>query len=279
MLGVNVNFMKKYNLYINKEGVKRGYYVYLHKSAERGEVFYIGKGSGKRAWDSKKRNSDWKSKVEELDDNWEVEIYKGDLTENEAYRLEEKLVKEFGFFDDENDQLTNHFPGGDMPATFTIGTSNEKDNWEEAYKKFRKFNFLSKVDKEKLAKNLYEELNVIYEQLWELDNEPDYSKDIPGEDGLYFPGDVISAFEDAMIAAKYFLNKQISWKEFCLDVEYSFDGFHEEWVGSDEANKQNLSTATFEKFLESRKLITEALKKIDAGNKKEAEGLANRETI
>lgn len=270
--------MKQYKLYIDEDGVKRGYYVYLHRSKETDEVFYVGKGSGKRAWNSEKRNPNWKSKVEELDGNWKVEIYEDDLTENEAFRIEEKLVKEFGFFDDENDQLTNRFPGGDMPATFIIGADYEQSDWDTAYKKFRKFNSLSNEKKEKLATNLYENLNKIYNQLWELDNEADYSKDIEDETtGLYFPGDIIGAFEDAMIASKDFLSNQISWKQFCLDVEYSYEWFNKEWIGEDDQNKKNLSTETFENFLKSRKFVKEVYKKIDAGNRKEAKELADQE--
>jgi hypothetical protein len=270
--------MKQNELYIDEDGVKRGYYVYLHRSKETGKVLYVGKGSGQRAWNSKKRNPDWKSKVEELGDNWEVEIYEDDLTEIEAYRLEEKLVKELGFFDDENDQLTNRFPGGDMPATFTTGSDYEKRDWDKAYDKFRRFKTLDKLEKEKLATDLYEDLNEIYNQLWELYNEVDYSKDIEDETtGLYFPGDVIGAFEDAMVASKEFLKNRISWKDFCLDIEYSFDWFNEEWVGEDKENAKNLSGDVFEYFLESRRLVSEAYQKIDSGNKQEAIQLANQE--
>ncbi len=48
---------EKPQIYIDEEGVKRGYYVYLHKATETGEVFYVGKGSGRRAWETKKRNN------------------------------------------------------------------------------------------------------------------------------------------------------------------------------------------------------------------------------
>ena len=33
-------------LYVDSEGVERGYYVYAHREKETGEVFYIGKGHG-----------------------------------------------------------------------------------------------------------------------------------------------------------------------------------------------------------------------------------------
>lgn len=36
------------------------FYVYVHKKKTNGEVFYVGKGSGKRAWSAFGRNSLWK---------------------------------------------------------------------------------------------------------------------------------------------------------------------------------------------------------------------------
>ena len=35
------------------------FYVYVHKKKSNGEVFYVGKGSGKRAWSSFGRNEIW----------------------------------------------------------------------------------------------------------------------------------------------------------------------------------------------------------------------------
>ena len=40
------------------------FYVYLHKKKTNGEVFYIGKGRGARAWHKHSRNKFWKSVVE-----------------------------------------------------------------------------------------------------------------------------------------------------------------------------------------------------------------------
>ena len=39
------------------------YYVYLHRKKTTGEVFYVGKGSGKRAWDNHGRSDPWRKTV------------------------------------------------------------------------------------------------------------------------------------------------------------------------------------------------------------------------
>lgn len=269
--------MRKPKLYIDEDGVKRGYYVYLHKATENGEVFYVGKGSRGRAWETNTRNNAWKERVAKLGDNWEVEIFEDDLTEIEAFQIEEELVKQYGFFDEDNDQLTNHIPGGENPASIAISFGdNETDEWQDAYEQERKFKRLNEIEKEKLANNLYKELNKIYEDLWELDYKEDYSEEVYDEEGINYPGAVISAFEDAMVASKEFLKQRISWKDFCLDIECSFEWYNEEWVGNDKDIMESLSSEAFSCFIKSRKLVRKAYQKIDSGNKKDAIQLANQ---
>jgi len=69
------------------------YYVYLHRLSETGEIFYVGKGHGKRAWEKTDRNIYWKTKTRNSD--YQVEIYKNDLAEEEAYTLEKELIAEY----------------------------------------------------------------------------------------------------------------------------------------------------------------------------------------
>ena len=37
------------------------YYVYAHRKATTGEIFYIGKGTGRRAWGTIDRNPFWQA--------------------------------------------------------------------------------------------------------------------------------------------------------------------------------------------------------------------------
>ena len=98
--------------YIDDEGVQRGYYVYLHKNKKTGEVFYVGKGHEKRAWDSAKRNWAWKEYVANNGCEVEVEIIENDYSENEAYDLERELVSKHGGNKYDGGTLTNLHPGG-----------------------------------------------------------------------------------------------------------------------------------------------------------------------
>jgi hypothetical protein len=37
------------------------FYVYHHKNPKTGEIFYVGKGCKRRAWDKRKRSDRWKT--------------------------------------------------------------------------------------------------------------------------------------------------------------------------------------------------------------------------
>ena len=64
------------------------YYVYLHKS-KLGEVFYIGKGTSKRAFDTKSRTEKWKKVAAE---GYSIEIIKSNMTYSEAEDFEAELL-------------------------------------------------------------------------------------------------------------------------------------------------------------------------------------------
>jgi hypothetical protein len=81
------------------------YYVYLHRRLDDNSVFYVGKGKKRRAWVKKSRNKHWKHIVEKH--GYSVEIYKGNLTESEAFQLEEEQIKFYGL-----DNLSNMTLGG-----------------------------------------------------------------------------------------------------------------------------------------------------------------------
>lgn len=74
---------------------RRDYYVYFHRDSF-GRIFYVGKGSGKRAW-SKDRHPAWKKYVaDRLNGCYTVEIYCDSLTEAEAESLENSLIVKYG---------------------------------------------------------------------------------------------------------------------------------------------------------------------------------------
>ena len=63
-------------------------YVYGHYTLDN-ELFYIGKGSGPRAYTKTRRNPYWNNVAKK---GYTVEIFLDGLTHDDAYTLEEKLI-------------------------------------------------------------------------------------------------------------------------------------------------------------------------------------------
>ncbi len=76
---------------------KKNYYVYIHKDLD-GQVFYVGKGKGKRAWSKSitERHGIWHRYVEKLNGKYQVEIIKDNMSEDEAVWFEEDLMSKYG---------------------------------------------------------------------------------------------------------------------------------------------------------------------------------------
>lgn len=80
-------------------------YVYGHYKADTGELFYIGKGIGKRAWSKSGRNRYWKFVNNKH--GFTVKILHDDLSDEEAFLKEKELISEVGL-----DNLVNLTEGG-----------------------------------------------------------------------------------------------------------------------------------------------------------------------
>lgn len=75
--------------------MRQDFYVYVHRDTA-GNLFYVGKGTGQRAW-SKSRHKIWHKYVDDrLGGRYEVEIYRDNLSEIEAERIEEDLIERYG---------------------------------------------------------------------------------------------------------------------------------------------------------------------------------------
>lgn len=70
------------------------FYVYYHKNNRTGEIFYIGKGSGNRAYVGAGRTNAWKQYVVAIDYDYSVVILKDNLNEDVAYKEEQKFIIE-----------------------------------------------------------------------------------------------------------------------------------------------------------------------------------------
>lgn len=71
--------------------VSNNFYVYLHKRNDTGEVFYVGKGKGRRAYVSHGRSSLWTHIAKKH--GFTVEIVQSELTEAEAFAGEVEVIK------------------------------------------------------------------------------------------------------------------------------------------------------------------------------------------
>lgn len=69
------------------------FYVYVHRRLDTGEVFYVGKGKDKRAYDKRSRNRRWKFIVDKA--GYGVEILSDSLTEQQAFDLEISTIKHY----------------------------------------------------------------------------------------------------------------------------------------------------------------------------------------
>lgn len=147
--------------YIDAEGVRRGWYVYLHRDIDTNEVFYIGMGIARRAWDKERRNDLWKAKVANLPDGYSIEILEDDLSEIEAEDLEKSSVEKYGGVD-EGSPLTNKVAGGRLEIAVSlesiVGLPTEK-----AFREIETMLSLDGVEYSSNVKQLLEALTVFFE--------------------------------------------------------------------------------------------------------------------
>lgn len=95
-------------------------YVYGHYKKDTDELFYIGKGTGKRAWSKNHRNHYWKFVVNKH--GLTVKIIVDNLTDEEAFVKEIQLIAEVGL-----NNLTNMLDGG-QGFTSTAAKERAKQN-------------------------------------------------------------------------------------------------------------------------------------------------------
>ena len=99
------------------------YYVYKWYIKDTGEVFYIGKGTGKRYKTRKRENKFFMKMLENHE--CESEIIKNNLTEKEAFELEKELI---AYYRTQNVRLTNVQDGGENPPVLRCPRTEE---WKE----------------------------------------------------------------------------------------------------------------------------------------------------
>lgn len=90
------------------------FYVYLHRKKTTGEVFYVGKGKGKRIRDNSRRNAAWHNIVKSC--GIIREYYMCGLQEWYALELEANLIDYYGRLDNGTGQLVNMLDSDERPA-------------------------------------------------------------------------------------------------------------------------------------------------------------------
>lgn len=118
-----------------------GHYVYSHHKPDDGSVFYIGKGSGNRAYTYGNRNKYWKNTVAKHG-GFEVHILASKLTANEALNFERIVITKLR--ENEKVKLSNLTDGGD-------GSYNPSDETREKMRLAKIGRKLSSEHKNKIS--------------------------------------------------------------------------------------------------------------------------------
>ena len=93
------------------------YFVYRHRKASNGEIFYVGKGTWRRVKSRHKRNVIWNNIVKKH--GFTAEIISSHEKEAEAYVAEAKEIKSVGL-----ENLCNFLPGGALGPGAKTGPEN-----------------------------------------------------------------------------------------------------------------------------------------------------------
>lgn len=120
------------------------YYVYIHKKKTDGEVFYVGKGRGRRAFVSSGRSSFWKSVATKHD--VEVVFVITNAPEELTFAIEMLLIDYYGRRDCSDGQLVNLTNGGESPVGF-----KHTDSAKQAIRQHRIGKKLSSESRKKLS--------------------------------------------------------------------------------------------------------------------------------
>jgi len=93
---------------------KKVFYVYQHLKADTGEIFYVGKGMGRRAFDKYHRSKYWKAI--EAKYGVKVEFVKENISEAESLQLE---IETIASYKKNGINLINMTEGGDGTTGYT----------------------------------------------------------------------------------------------------------------------------------------------------------------
>jgi hypothetical protein len=215
----------EYSLYVDSDGVTRGYHVYLHKDRATTKDFYVGKGSGRRGWDTEGRHDLWKQKVASLVAGWDVEIAKQDLSEIEALELEAEMAEVYGGCAAGGGKLANWIPGGEDLVAIRLEVQLDDVGWSQAYREARSFKEFPRAEKQDMVGRLKKGLDGIVKKLVHLEQHADETGDERLADSIF---DVDVPVRSLLDVAENFLRRRESWKDLALALEDACDSLESE---------------------------------------------------
>jgi hypothetical protein len=255
-------------LYIDSEGVKRGYYVYLHKDRATGKVFYVGKGSGKRAYDTDSRSEKWCEMVKSFSEGWDVEIVDQDMSELEAFELEAELVDKYREAEADGKGIANVGSGGETTLSSRLSFSFDDHGWSKAYSNARVFKEFQRNKEEALASDFDKALKPICDEIELFKEEVEESANDKVQDHAEDLDFYASNLRDEI---SEFLCRRLSWKDLALFVE--------EMIEDVESTLEDMPSSIGKVRTLCEQLLAIAvsfLNGIDSGNRKKAEEEADR---
>lgn len=193
----------------NDPDVLDDFYVYLHKEKHPGIIFYVGKGRGDRACDRNSRNQYWKDRVNALGGDFEIEIVKKNLLEDEALLLEHQLIAKYGKVHDKTGTLVNWTDGGDSEVAvyFTPFSSVAADSDES----FDDYVCLKGKVRDRFANDLFKAIDCLSKEFDEA-----FGDECEDEDYEFLEGEINSFWE---LAEKY-KRKRVSSKVVAGELDY-----------------------------------------------------------
>ena len=228
-------------IFIDSDGVERGYYVYAHRNVETEQVFYVGKGKENRAW-TDDRSAAWKDYVQGIGGNYEVILLHQDLTEDEAINLERVEIEAHGGPSSCGGSLVNWIPGeaghgfGVAAQISVSGWGTTKEDDPEAYEvnrqglelsyAARKFKTLTKLEKENLEDSydaavqehyylISEQVNGLNEMFSELHrNRQPCDYEIP-----FLLQKCYKVNYDIKLLCYKVKKRKMKWRDFCIETD------------------------------------------------------------
>lgn len=175
-----------------------GYYIYEWYIVPTNEVFYVGKGKGKRYKTTSKRNKFFTDMYNTHE--CAVRIIQDNLTEKDAFELEKYWIKHYR--ENTNYRLTNITDGGDGASGYNppedvrqrmsiaSKTKWQNEEWKEEIIRRRHLpesTYQSQEFKDKISSLVTGEKNPNYQNYWSQEQK-DYMSNLVKSDGRYVRG-------------------------------------------------------------------------------------------